>query len=192
MHLKSVNRDTRSWSWKSSLHLSLTIASTRQNRICHLWVFRSMLRWHVEYESQRNIYRKQSSGRRRSALSEARELSRIVGEIRTITRDSFRISLSSALIDLAGTVYLICRETTSRKAEIAVTETQFRLYRKPILDLSFDRWAFMPKWCHVTSCDQKRVTKAQPFDDHRLVTPRRDLFATRPSLFIARAIIAPL
>jgi len=37
------------------------------------------------------------------------------------------------------------RKTTSRKAEIAVTGMQFRLYRKPILDLSFDRRAFMPK-----------------------------------------------
>lgn len=48
-------------------------------------------------------------------------------------------------IDFAETAYLIYWKTIAWKAEIAVTETQFRLYRKPILDLSFNRLTFMPK-----------------------------------------------
>lgn len=49
------------------------------------------------------------------------------------------------MIDSIETVYLICWKTIARKVEIAVTETQFCLYRKPILDLSFNWLTFMPK-----------------------------------------------
>ena len=73
---------------------------------------------------------------------------------------SSHITLLLKMIDFTEMVYLICWKTIGWKAGIAVTETQFRLYWKPILDLSFNWLTFMSKYYTLPAATKISVTKA--------------------------------